>query len=424
MNYIINRNNTLEGVWTLNIPKYANEQQLVNSFIQYTFTNSISIAGKERRLFLWGYEVLLLDGKGDYNAGILDLIGTDENGEVWLIEAKLCNNSEWNSKIWENQIGLYAISLKKRTEQEIVLGARRYIVKESAGTVFPPFLPNNTQSLVEAFCQWALSLGENYNKGLNLYESTINKIKSGDFVQCILSDYFNEEIWLNRPKMDKFSRSYITFQHNEAHLLFDKNTIAIPIGEKEYLNYGSWKYFLQKKKQIKPTPDKIPLLLADDIIPTYEYILAALNNLGWNGNFVANQKAFRLDLPTIYGADLRIHIGWIDADGQQDIRYRTPYQYGLKFNIDFRHFKKNEDFSIWETGYRLAKELAETARYNVRGGEFAILSPYWTAEKVKNLKWDGEMYRFISQTNRDYIGLEEEQVDLSNALGFLRKVCL
>ncbi|MDN7244668.1 hypothetical protein [Planococcus shenhongbingii] len=406
----------------MNIPQYANEQQLVNSFIHYTFTNLIRIEGEERRIFIWGYEILLLDGKGDYNAGILDLIGTDDNGEVWLIEAKLCNNKEWNTNIWENQIGLYAKSLQKRTEQEIVLGARRYIVKESAGTVFPEFVPPGTESLVEAFCHWALYLGKDYGRGLDLYESTITKIKAGEFVQCILSDYFNDKIWTQRPKSGAFSRAYLTFQNNDAHLLFEKNTAAVPRGENEYLSFGTWKHFLQKKQEIKPTPDKIPLLLADGVIPTYEYILSSLTELGWNGNFIPNQKAFRFDLPTVHGLGLRIHVGWIDADGQQDIRFRTPYQYGLKFNIDFRHFKKNNDVDLWKVGYELAKELAETARYNIRGGEFAISNPYWTAEKVKNLKWDGEMYRFISKTNRDYVGLEEEQKDLENAFKFLKKV--
>lgn len=110
------------------ITEYAIEKELVNKFIEYTFNNPIVINGEERRLFIWGHEILLPDGKGDYNSGILDLIGTDETGAVWLIEAKLNSNSEWSSNIWGNQIGLYAKSLQKRSEQEIVLGARRYIV--------------------------------------------------------------------------------------------------------------------------------------------------------------------------------------------------------------------------------------------------------------------------------------------------------
>ncbi|RNF39592.1 hypothetical protein [Planococcus salinus] len=404
------------------ISEYAIEQELVNRFIKYTSKHPLTIEGKERRLFIWGYEILLVDGKGDYNAGILDLLGTDEDGEVWLIEAKLCNNTEWNSTIWTNQIGLYAKSLQKRTEQELVLGARRYIVKESAGTVFPEFIPANTESLVEAFCHWALFLNKDYSKGLDLYESTFKKIKAGELIQCVLSDQFNEEIWTNRPKEDNFSSAYITFQNNTPHVLFTKNASSVQKEESEYLRYGTWKSFMKQKQEIVPTPDKIPLLLADSVIPTYEQILSFMKELSWNGNCTPNKKAFRFDLPTVHGPGLRIHIGWIDADGQQDIRYRTAYQYGLKFNIDFRHFKRETDAALWEVGYELAKELAKTARYNIRGGEFKILNPYWTAEKVKNLKWDGEMYRFISQTNRDYIGLEEEQRDLENAFQFLRKV--
>jgi hypothetical protein len=58
--------------------------------------------------------------------------------------------------------------------------------------------------------------------------------------------------------------------------------------------------------------------------------------LGWDGSSYSNTKGFILDLPTKYGAKIRIHLGWVDADGSLDIKYRTPYSYGLKFNIDFR----------------------------------------------------------------------------------------
>lgn len=179
---------------------------------------------------------------------------------------------------------------------------------------------------------------------------------------------------------------------------------------------------MKKSSEVKPTPDNIPLLLADPVIPKYRQILSLIYDLGWDGKFVSNQKAFRFNLPTLYELPLRIHIGWIDADGQQDIQYRRPYQFGLKFNIDFRHFKRHEDAKVWEIGYMLAKELAETARYNIRGEEFSIHDPCWTAEKVRNLRWDGEMYRFVTKRNRDYIGLEEEQQDLDGVFQFLRKV--
>ena len=147
-----------------------------------------------------------------------------------------------------------------------------------------------------------------------------------------------------------------------------------------------------------------------------------MTKAGWDGQYVSNQKAFRFDLPTVYSVPIRIHIGWIDADGQQDILFRTPYQFGLKFNIDFRHFKRHTNAKVWETGYMLAKELAEMARYNIRGKEVSIDDPYWTSEKVKGLRWDGEMYRFITQRNRDYIGLEEELQDLDGVFHFLTKI--
>lgn len=401
------------------VNEYAIESQFVNEFIEFTFNHPLVIKGDERTLFIWGHEVLLPDGKGNYNSGILDLIGTDDKGEVWLIEAKLNNNKEWNSGIWQNQIGLYAESLKKRTEQEIVLGARRYIVKASAGTVFPPFISNGTSSLSEAFCQWASSINKD---GILLYETTMQKIKSGEIIQCVLSNEPGIEIWQNRPSDDVYARAYITFRKTATDIIIEQNNKVSTSLESGHWSHGTWNSFMQKRNVVKPTPDKIPLLLSDSVMPTFERILSFIAELGWDGNFVANQKAFRFDIQTIYRVPLRIHIGWIDADGQQDIKFRTPYQFGLKFNIDFRHFKRHKDASMWEAGYMLAKELAETARYNIRGREFSIHDLYWTAEKVKDLKWDGEMYRFITQKNRDYIGLEEEQEDLEAVFHFLSKI--
>lgn len=76
------------------LTQYVIEHQFVNKFIEYTFDHPLTINGMDRRIFIWGHEILLPDGKGDFNSGILDLIGTDELGEVWLIEAKLSSNTE------------------------------------------------------------------------------------------------------------------------------------------------------------------------------------------------------------------------------------------------------------------------------------------------------------------------------------------
>ncbi|WP_394121415.1 hypothetical protein [Planococcus donghaensis] len=404
------------------ITEYVIEHQFVNKFIEHTIEYPLLVDGKERRIFIWGHEILLPDGKGDFNSGILDLIGTDELGEVWLIEAKLNSNTEWHSNIWQKQIGLYAASLQKRTEQEIVLGSRRYIEKKSAGTIFPPYIKKETSSLSDAFCQWSTYLNYGDMKGLELYDATMNKIKDGNFIQCVLSNEPGYEIWKNRPNDHAYARSYITFNETETDVLLEQNQFKKAIAGNGHWSHETWDTFMKKKNEIKPTSDKIPLLLADTVIPIYEKIINFFKELGWDGNFHANSKAFRFDLQTIYNIPLRIHIGWIDADGQQNIKYRTPYQFGLKFNIDFRHFKRLPDLEIWELGYALAKELAENARYNIRGGEFLIKDNSWTAEKVKNLKWDGEMYRFVTRSNRDYIGLEEEYKDLMEVFRFLERV--
>lgn len=404
------------------ITDYALEKELVNEFIEYTFHHPLETNGEKRNIFIWGHEILLQDGKGEHNSGKLDLLGTDDTGEVWLIEAKLNSNKEWTSEIWNKQIGMYAKSLQKRTEQEIVLGAKRYIRKESIGVPFSPFIPDDIESLADAFCQWALQIRKNNDDGKLLYETTLRKIKNGELIHCVLSNEVGVEIWRNRPEDDLIVRSYITFDRVHADILLERNKIVYSnTGEVEY-SRGTFQSYTQERNSIEPTTDKIPLLLEKNVIPIYEKIISFLLDLGWDGKYVPNTKGFRFDMNTVYGVPLRIHLGWIDADGQQHVEFRKAYSFGLKFNIDFRFFKRHKEMEKWKIGYSLGQELAQKANYHNRGNEFSILDSKWTAEKTKGLKWDGEMIRYIDQRNRDYIGLIEEQNDLEEVFVFLKKV--
>lgn len=142
--------------------------------------------------------------------------------------------------------------------------------------------------------------------------------------------------------------------------------------------------------------------------------------MSWDGRTHSNTKAFIIDLPTKYNVDIRVHLGWVDADGSLDIKYRTPYSYGLKFNIDFRHFKQTDDLK--QLYHSLPKRLAKLARYNGRAAanELNIRDLY----DYEYDSWDGEMYRMVNRYNRDYVGREEELKDLEGAIGFLKDIVI
>ncbi|QTD40822.1 hypothetical protein [Sporosarcina sp. Te-1] len=398
------------------------KRQVLNKFLIHTFTQPLVIQGIERRIFIWGHEVVLPIKNGKYTRDSLDLIGTDETGDVWLIVYRRNDASNAHSTISWNQLNAYANTLRKWTEPELVLSARRYLLRESSGLGFPPFLPHATSGLSDAFGQWAMTLGKKYVEGLALYEMTMQKIKNKEAIQCVLTDQENQTIWNHRPSDTVTCRSLITFSNEKAEIVMDgptRDDLDIITG---HWKHGSWTSSTEHPGHMKPSPERIPFLLADSVIPTYHAILSFMQEIGWDGTYTANQRAFRIDLPTIHGTPVRIHIGWVNTEEQNDIPFRTPHQLGLKFNIDFKHFIHGKDKELWEAGYALAKQLAARARYHNKGTEFSILDPSWTIEQVRATRWEGEMNRYVHDKNRNYIGLPEEQQDLAEVFRFLREV--
>ncbi|GMB09329.1 hypothetical protein [Thermolongibacillus altinsuensis] len=289
---------------------YPNERQLVNAFMEYTFAHQIPLTnGETRKLFIWGNEIWLPDGKSGNRSGILDVIGTDENGEVWLIEAKLCSNPELNENIWREQLDPYRLSLSKRSEDEIVMGARRYLIKANADSVFPPFINDRVEGLYDGFKQWCAHWGFSEEKAKWLYDCTIQNIMKGNVIACVLADILDERVWEKRESTFAHGGfAYIAFQPSEMMVLFDSREPMIKTQDANF-SRGTWDELVKKKKEVKPTPDTLELYLSKDVIDTYSRIRDFLLELGWDKSYRSNRKAFIIDLPTKYGADIRIHIG-------------------------------------------------------------------------------------------------------------------
>jgi hypothetical protein len=155
---------------------YPNERTLVNEFVQYTFSNKLPLSnGEERQVFIWGYELWLPEGKSQTKSGSIDLVGTDEHGDVWLIEAKLCTNPELNTGIWKKQIDPYRVSLAKREEGQIAMGARRFLMGDSAEAVKAPYI-SGAKGLYHAFEQWCEHWRMDGSHAKKLYDLTIKNI--------------------------------------------------------------------------------------------------------------------------------------------------------------------------------------------------------------------------------------------------------
>lgn len=400
------------------------ERHLLNDFLTFTFTHPLLIHGKERRIFIWGHAMALPVQNGKYTSESLDLIGTDETGNVWLIAKKRNDFHQDISTYSWSQLNAYANAIRKWSEAELVLSARRYLLKINDCLPYPPFLPHATSGLSDAFGQWAMTLGKKYVDGLALYELTMQKIKNKEAIHCLLSDQEEEALWNNRPADTVTTRAIIAFSDGKAQVWRNETLEKDPGIINGHWKHGTWTSIMERPGTVKPTPERLPLLLADAVIPTYNSILKFMQEIGWNGKYTANPKAFRFDLPTRYGVPIRIHIGWVKVEETNTSPARTPYQLGLKFNIDFKHFIRGNNRELQDIGYSLAKGLAWKARYHNKGTDFSILEPGWTVEDVRSTSWEGDMYRYIDDKNRYFTGLPEEQQDLEEVFAFLQEIVL
>lgn len=195
------------------------------------------------------------------------------------------------------------------------------------------------------------------------------------------------------------------------------NTCTLPSDHDYAANIREWAELTRNKQEVKPTPQTVELYLTNEAAVFYRACLRRLTSIGWNGKYRSNSKAFIVDLPTLYGSEIRLHFGWVDFDARVPMKNRLPSELGLKFNIDFRHFKNSPYRKV---GYSLAKKLACEAHYNGRGKGLAIKSRDLSEDEKES--WDWEMYRQITPSNRDYLGNENEKEDFEAAWEFLYQI--
>ncbi|MGO0060138.1 hypothetical protein ACTID9_09045 [Brevibacillus fluminis] len=406
------------------ICEYVNENHMVTEFVRYTYQNKLILgSGHKHALFVWGHEFWIPEGGKNGYTGAIDLLATDECGNVWLIEAKQSCNPELSGTIWENQIMGYRRALSRRTQEEISLKARRFLLNKGGSGFSHPYRSHECDSLLEAFRNWAVYQGKEAAFGNKLYHQSMQHIREEAFICAVMADTFRKDVWEGRPSDEK-QYGYIVVEGTEASF---QATAVVTSDRVDYGNHQdydarakSWTELVNEKRTVKPAPETIGLYLTPQVHSLYRECLARLQEVGWRGDYKSNSKAFIVDLPTKYGVPIRIHLGWVDFDASFSIENRLPGELGLKFNIDFRHFKSSPDQSLQQEGYRLAKQLADQARYNGRGKGLNIQIRDLSEEEKAS--WDWEMYRRVDHEDRDYLGRKEEIPDFENAWNFLQQL--
>lgn len=408
---------------TMILCDHINEKQLVSKFIEETKRHPINVNGQLKNWFIWGAEIWLPEGGCDGFSGALDIIATDEDGYVWLIEAKLRTNPELSPEIWKRQLLPYRRGLARLSADTVNRRSRRYLINQGEIELVRSDVGKVYRHLFDAFCEWAKSLGFGSERAKQLYNDTLQAVQDENVICTVLADIFSMDVWLARPQDGK-PYSYIYTENNsngfDIRLVLEyPNSIQKQVVEDYSETVREWADLARHKQAVKPTPQTVELYLTNESAAYYRECIQHLITYGWNGKFHSNSKAFTVDMPTIYGPSIRIHLGWVDFDARVPMKNRLPGELGLKFNIDFRHFNKSGERKI---GYELARKLAKEAHYNGRGKGLFLQKRDLTEDEQES--WDWEMYRYINPFDRDYLGNPQEKKDFEAAWVFLSKVLL
>ncbi len=398
---------------------YINEHGLVQRFIEETMRRTIIVNGEQRRWFVWGVEIWLPEGGNDGFSGSLDLIATDDIGQVWLVEAKLRTNPELSKEIWTRQLLPYRYGLSRLSPDTINRRSRRYLLNQ--GAIKTSSLSLDYKHLYDAFLSWVKDNALEASIAKELYNKTLNSIKNETVICTVLADIYDSDVWQARPQDGK-PYAYIYANSREAGLevnvVYNGAGQYMPAYSQDFAaSVREWEELSRNKQEVKPTPQSVEIYLTNEAAVYYRECIKRLKALGWDGKYHSNSKAFITDLPTIYGPPIRLHLGWVDFDARVPMKNRLPGELGLKFNVDFRHFKKAPQR---ELEYTLARRLAQEANYNGRGKGLNIKRRDLTEEEKES--WDWEMYRQIDSSNRDYLGNLGEEKDFEAAWAFLYQI--
>lgn len=398
---------------------YINEQGLVRRFIEETMRSPIVVDGEQHHWFVWGAEIWLPEGGSDGFSGSLDLIATDDIGRVWLVEAKLRTNPELSPEIWGRQLLPYRFGLSRLSPDVVNRRSRRFLLNQ--GAIKTGISSQEFRHLYDAFISWAEESRLGLHAAKELYNKTLQSIKDETVICTVLADTYSRDVWQAKPQDGK-PYAYI-FANSETsafeiNVVYDGGKASSPEVSQDFVaSVREWEELSRNKQEVKPTPQSVEIYLTNEAAVYYRECINRLKAIGWNGKFHSNSKAFITDLPTTYGLPIRLHLGWVDFDARVPMKNRLPGELGLKFNIDFRHFKHSPQR---EQGYSLARQLASEANYNGRGKGLNIRKRDLTEEEKES--WDWEMYRYNNPSDRDYLGSLGEEEDFEAAWAFLSEI--
>lgn len=402
---------------------YAGEKHLVQEFIEYTLKKPIEICNRPVNFFIWGYEIWLPEGGRYSGPGRLDLLATDDNGRVWLIEAKHSLNPELGAAVWNSQILNYRKTLSQLKSNQIVLWSCRYLTGKCFGSKRPRIISQSCDSLLKAFEEWLKYLGrENFREeAYHLYNKSLNDLKNEDVVSAVLSDVYKDEVWKERPADGKDYAYFISSGRGDnvkIRVLLDSNNKTK--GElSENIIPKTWAELMKDKRSEMPTPVSVRNVLSNDAVELYDYLLECIKNLGWDGTYRYNSKSYVILLPSIYGPCIGIQIGLVDYDAKShSMMTKLPGQAGFKCDIDLSEFKRHKEFN--RIGLEIAEKLVLNAGYVGKGAGKAVGQR--RLSKSEREKWSWILNHRPNDSNcRDFTGRDGDLEHIKNMLSIIEQ---
>lgn len=404
--------------------EYGGERDMVLDFVRFSWDNPVRInETMNRRIFFWGYELWLAPGNTIDDRGAVDLIGTDEAGTVWLVEAKLHSNPELSPDVWHRQVLRYRRALADMKPEDVVMQSRRYLQGNSLNAVAPHFLANGCHSLQESFVQWCNYMGmPAYEKaGRRLCAETLNRIASEQVTGSVLADVARKDVWNGRPA-DGRDYAYITLSGTGnrfgVHVLLEnRSTPTMTANGTHSAAEKTWRALSGEKRSLSPTPENVKNALSTQCVEQYEYLLQGLKHMGWSGNYSTQQKSFTIWLPTHYGPEIGIMLGLVDLDGSfGDVRHKIAGAASFKCDINLKPFRKQPGFEA--PAMLIAKRLIQEAHYRGRGcGEVVARAD------SPPPGWSWILHHWLTQSHRDFTGLDCDMDDIRAVMKILRETC-
>lgn len=319
----------------MNARTYANEEQYHQWFIDNI--TEWTINQKTSRLLVIGHEISLFGGSVNGGLGSADLLAVDEDGLLWLIEAKLSSSAEFG-RVWD-QLLRYRDSMEhhnkwpalERQMLKFLCGKEK--VKPASATIDKP------ESLKNTILTWLIRIGRTDIDANTFHNNISEQMRNGTLGLVVLAD---SDVPITRKIADKYEhggpKAYLVAQPDHSgHIL--RCVYYSHAGQSIFRPQERTEFY--DRSYSKCTEANLKKLLAPQLRPLVdEVIYPNLHMLGWNGRahlIRSKSIAIALTFKSCEGETISVRIidvGWSDADASRvSSTNRVPGTYGLKVNF-------------------------------------------------------------------------------------------